>query len=60
MLLVGNKCDLPAVDESSLEELKKDFIKCIKCSAKTGENVADVLDLDYECTDHDVQAIGSK
>lgn len=54
MVLVGNKCDLKSVDESSLDELKKDFIKCVKCSAKTGEGVTEVLDLDYQVADFGV------
>ena len=57
MILVGNKCDLKSVDESPLEELKSNFIKCVKCSAKTGEGVAEVLDLDYEAADFGVQPI---
>lgn len=60
MILVGNKCDLKGADESSLEEVKKEFIKCVKCSAKTGEGVAEILDLDYKPSDVEVQTLGNE
>ena len=49
LILVGNKADLKSVDLSSLDAISSKFIKHIKCSAKTGEGVAEVLNIDYDC-----------
>ncbi|CAL6010684.1 Rab2a [Hexamita inflata] len=47
MVLVGNKADVEGKDESALEELKMKFTKVVKCSAKTDENIAEVLKIDW-------------
>ena len=47
LILVANKCDLNGLDDSTID--KSCFEKVVRCSAKSGLNVFDILDLEYDC-----------
>ena len=47
LILVANKCDLGGLDDNLID--KSSFEKVVRCSAKSGLNVFDVLDLAYDC-----------
>ena len=59
LILVGNKCDLEVLDDSEID--KSAFCQVVKCSAKSGENVFEILNLAYDCGEEEaVKVIAEK